>query len=120
MTDIIMLRDSSGQNTFAPPALCEHRYRLGLEKDAIQSITIPSQFKSCCLIFANQSGGNLYVSYDGVDPSYSTAGSPTLTNTDQNPNQRWLKGGGNVVKFLTSDTVLTVTVSIYSSSGSNT
>jgi len=104
-------RDINGFVTFSfvPTKLM---YSFQLAKDSVLSLTLPPEDAAYEIHITPEVGGEVWVSYDGVDPTYPTAATVALTNSEINPVGRILNAG-SVLKFITSDTTCRVSVSLF-------
>lgn len=113
MTVLIMARDATGQNTFAPD-FSEQNYQTILSSGVEQTLTVPQslqpEFPNYIAIFSIEPGLKVYVSLN--ETATVPGGSFAQTPSQLNPTARRVMPG-NVLHFITSETTAIVNVSFY-------
>jgi len=109
-TRLTMLRDSAGKATYILPA-CQDLMAGELIKDVAQSITVPDNHAEWMVLFAYETGAEVWVDVTGATAAYPT-GAFAATTSEHLPVGKWLKAGDSI-SFKTPDDATNVGVSFY-------
>lgn len=103
-------RDSAGKAIYTTLP-CEDLYAGTLAKDVVQSITVPDNHAEWDVLFAYETGAEVWVSVDGTDATYP-AGAFASNNSEHLPVGKRLSAG-TTISFKTPDDLTNVGVSMY-------
>lgn len=107
-----LLRDIGGSNSFVISPSDEIYSIVLTNIGGAKSFTLPESAPRWVILFSIESGGQIYVSYDGQDATPPTETGFIKTNSEGNPTARVLLAG-KTISCITTDETCKLTLTLY-------
>jgi len=109
MTQLLMQRDLSGQNTFGLPP-CDNKFSTTLATTVAQTFTVPTVATRWLAVFSVEPGASVWFAHN------ATAELPGAAVDDKNSEQNpaaWIVKSGDTISAITNNTTAEIGVKFY-------